>query len=186
MQNIDVDGFSRLITETAECYSQKPPTPGAQRRWFELLRDHPFERVHGAMRAYMRTRQRMPTPADILGIAQSMTPAADVPAPVVEDGPHHVTDHARQCSATLRQFLNRDPVRPSRQWATDILSARAEGVPLVYYDPLTGAPHPVTGEKIADWQARFAQRAVDQYAGRFLSPASAPAIRERVPGEDDE
>lgn len=181
MQNLDADGFGRLLTETAECYSQKAITPGAQRRWFEVLREIPYERVQGAMRVYMRTRQRMPTPADILGISESMGPRnVDIPAPEIE--PHHaVTQHGRKCAAALRQFLAEGLPRPSKRWARDILDAHAEGVPLVYRHPISGNLHPLTGEKIADWQARFAQKGIEGKAQRL-----GLSQHEREPGEDDE
>ncbi len=171
MQNIDADAFARLLTETAECYGQKPLTAGAQRRWFEILKDFPFDSVSAAMRGWLKYHARMPVPNSILEMLQDRgrkAPETFATEPPTEPP----TERSKRTREALLLFLAGP--KPSSNWADEILQAHAAGEPLKYRD-IDGQWHWRTEEKISALQLRCATEAVKN--------DRRPA---RIPGEDDE
>lgn len=61
----DAVTFKSRIAEVADALDRRPPTDGALKVWFDVLRDHPYSRVHSALTHWTRTSGKFPTPADI-------------------------------------------------------------------------------------------------------------------------
>lgn len=176
MINIDADGFARLLDETAECFAQKPLSAGAQRRWFEILKDSPFPRVQAAFRLYLGSRKRMPVPNDILDICASLnTPRTDLADPGASSSIAPRTVYGAEAIRALREFLAMPPKPPSKTWAGNILAAHDLNMPLRYRHPITRDLLPISDAPISDFQVRFAHAALQ-----------TKRLPERVPGEDDE
>jgi hypothetical protein len=186
MQTLDAESFSRLLVETCECYGQKPLTPGAQKRWFEVLRNIPIERVQAGFKIHLRSRARMPAPSDILQICESLAARA-TDWPTTEQAPSApppATERGRQCRETIKRFMERDFRPPSKRWAKDIVLAAESGSVLQYYDPMDDCLRPLTDRPIPAWQVRFARKALEQPRHPFAHTRRAEP--ERIPGEDDE
>ena len=68
MQPIDAGHFGSLLTEVSECYDRKPVSPAAQKMWFDSLTEYPFSMVSQVLRTWVKSKNKLPTVAEIAGI----------------------------------------------------------------------------------------------------------------------
>lgn len=66
MHATDSQKFAALMTEIAECYDRKPPTPAAMKNWFDALMPFPWIRVESSIREWILTKSKFPTIAEIV------------------------------------------------------------------------------------------------------------------------
>jgi hypothetical protein len=53
------------LTELADALASKPPADAGLKAWFFALKEFPLDQIVGALDMWLRTRQKMPAPADI-------------------------------------------------------------------------------------------------------------------------
>ena len=128
MQQVDLNGFQKLMAEVQEVYGHRPPSPAVLQHWVDALKDHPFHTVDRVLRNWIQTKPKVPVIADITRICADIfsdrvesRAAADKKAfevsPEEWKGP---TPFAEKCIAEMKAMLAK-PKPPGKAWARKIM-----------------------------------------------------------------
>jgi hypothetical protein len=74
---LDLPAFEKLLSETAECYDRKPPTPAAIKLWFELLEKNPWSQVEAGLRNWLRSKPKFPSPSEFMTLLDPNKPSSE-------------------------------------------------------------------------------------------------------------
>lgn len=183
MLSTDSAAFEREMLNVAEVFDRRQPSAAALKHWFEALRDFRMDQVQGALKTWVRNRQKFPTINEILQLlADRAGRDAELRAKAEREREGKEVERTTRSEATdrmvqetLRSLRAMRDARPSRQWAKDIIAAHKAGTPLMYRDLATDELKPINGELITPYQLAAAQFALQ---GRMAT--------DRTPGSDDE
>ncbi len=133
----DIPTLRSRLAECMEAMSGKPPTEAAVKGWFVALRDLRMDQVVDALDSWLRTKSKMPAPADIravigVRVSEKIESQASAPSPTLADlRPSSPNSPAyRAFRRHLAEILSRQKPGP-RDWARKLRAREMGGEKLL-------------------------------------------------------
>lgn len=137
MQRSDLADFEKLMGVVAENFGHKVLSAEALRIWITALEEHPFMRVRSVLLNWMQQKTKFPLIADLTRACSDIAALERDRIAAVERERfnrmpeyHGPSEAGQRAIKEIRALLKQGMRPPGRWWATEILDAHAEGLPV--------------------------------------------------------
>lgn len=122
MLKTDVQPFAAALNELADALDHKHITEGANRIWFDILREFPCEMVCGLLRSWPKSHAKFPVPAEVwkvlndMAIADRERASEDLRKEAQQPVKFAKTEEGQRALKHIRKLMKNPKPTPLEHW----------------------------------------------------------------------